>query len=210
MTERPLPRVRSEERRPVLERRPPDPVFAFDPARDGTTAVARFLQGMAPPPRAAPAVPLYLRRTVVDTMMKEAREAAPLEAMGLLAGVVYRWKGETYAVVRDAVTGEREATDVTVRFAMERGTLFDALDRLDYPYVLVGWWHSHPGYSCFLSPTDVETQRRMFREPHHRAIVVDPHALDLRAFGVDGSGRPYEGPFAVVADSAPTSTSGGA
>jgi proteasome lid subunit RPN8/RPN11 len=175
-------------------------MFTFDPEDDGSDAVSRFIQhGSAKRPASA-LCPIYIRRAALDVMVKEARDARPLEAMGLLVGTLYNWHGTVYAVARDAVTGEREATETTVRFAMERGRLLEALDSLRYPYVIVGWWHSHPGYSCFLSETDVETQARMFPEAHHRAIVVDPVANDMKAFGIDPESGVFESAFAISDD----------
>lgn len=39
----------------------------------------------------------------------------------------------------------------------------------------IGWYHSHPGYGCWLSGIDVSTQilNQTFQEPFV-AIVVDP------------------------------------
>lgn len=41
---------------------------------------------------------------------------------------------------------------------------------------MVGWYHSHPGYGCWLSGIDCQTQmtQQMFQEPF-LAIVIDPH-----------------------------------
>ncbi len=43
------------------------------------------------------------------------------------------------------------------------------------PENICGWYHSHPGYSCFFSGTDVRTQRmhQMLEDPY-LGIVVDP------------------------------------
>ena len=40
----------------------------------------------------------------------------------------------------------------------------------------VGWYHSHPGYGCWLSGIDVGTQmtQQKYQDPF-LAIVVDPH-----------------------------------
>jgi proteasome lid subunit RPN8/RPN11 len=40
----------------------------------------------------------------------------------------------------------------------------------------VGWYHSHPGYGCWLSGIDCSTQmtQQQYNEPF-LAIVVDPH-----------------------------------
>ena len=41
---------------------------------------------------------------------------------------------------------------------------------------MVGWYHSHPGYGCWLSGIDVGTQmtQQQYVDPF-LAIVVDPH-----------------------------------
>ena len=41
---------------------------------------------------------------------------------------------------------------------------------------MVGWYHSHPGYGCWLSGIDVGTQatQQQYQEPF-LAIVIDPH-----------------------------------
>lgn len=41
--------------------------------------------------------------------------------------------------------------------------------------VIVGWYHSHPGFGCWLSFVDVKTQRS-FEQLHKRAVavVLDP------------------------------------
>ena len=40
---------------------------------------------------------------------------------------------------------------------------------------MVGWYHSHPGYGCWLSAVDVQTQKS-FEQTGERsvAVVVDP------------------------------------
>lgn len=42
--------------------------------------------------------------------------------------------------------------------------------------MVVGWYHSHPGYGCWLSGIDCDTQmtNQKYQEPW-LAIVVDPH-----------------------------------
>lgn len=43
------------------------------------------------------------------------------------------------------------------------------------PEVVVGWYHSHPGFGCWFSGTDVNTQQS-FEQLNRRAVgvVVDP------------------------------------
>ncbi len=42
--------------------------------------------------------------------------------------------------------------------------------------IMVGWYHSHPGYGCWLSGIDCSTQmmQQQYQDPF-LAIVVDPH-----------------------------------
>jgi len=44
------------------------------------------------------------------------------------------------------------------------------------PENIVGWYHSHPGYGCWLSGIDVATQlnNQMYLDPF-LAIVIDPN-----------------------------------
>ena len=44
------------------------------------------------------------------------------------------------------------------------------------PENVIGWYHSHPGYGCWLSGIDVSTQmlNQQYQDPF-LAIVVDPH-----------------------------------
>lgn len=62
---------------------------------------------------------------------------------------------------------------------------------------IVGWYHSHPGYGCWLSGIDCSTQmmQQQFQEPF-LAIVVDPHRtvaagkVELGAFRTYPAVRP--------------------
>ncbi len=46
----------------------------------------------------------------------------------------------------------------------------------------VGWYHSHPGFSVFMSGTDENTQLSHFNLEWQVAIVVDPVNLDIGCF----------------------------
>ncbi len=97
-----------------------------------------------------------------------------IEVLGLLLGDVRKWQERTYLLVRDVITTDLDATAVSVRFdrnGFEK--LFEHLDDAGFDYVMVGWYHSHPGYGCYMSDTDIDTQTRMFVSAHHLAIVID-------------------------------------
>ena len=117
-----------------------------------------------------------------------------LEVMGLLLGEVCTWQGHEYVLIRDIVTTDLDATSVSVKFdsgSFEK--LFENLDNAGFDYVVVGWYHSHPGYGCFLSETDIKTHGGIFVSPHQVAIVIDPLNFQIEAFQVrDGKGQQFQ------------------
>ena len=50
---------------------------------------------------------------------------------------------------------------------------------------VVGWFHTHPNFGCFLSTTDLKTQDYFFPESYQVALVVDPVDDDFQFFTLD-------------------------
>ncbi|CAK0783191.1 proteasome regulatory particle subunit RPN11 [Coccomyxa viridis] len=109
-------------------------------------------------------------------MAMHAKSGGNLEIMGMLYGKV---QGDTFIVIdafalpvegtETRVNAQAEAYEYMVDFAETN----KAVGRLEN---MVGWYHSHPGYGCWLSGIDVSTQsiQQQYQEPF-LAIVVDPH-----------------------------------
>lgn len=134
---------------------------------------------------------LYLTKTSMDRILAHCKsyEERMLEVMGFLIGDVYKWDNNTFTLVKDVVSTELEATNISVRFDRDGFEgLFNNLENLRYDYVIVGWYHSHPGLGCFLSSKDIETQRRMFNMPFHTAFVVDPVKKEMKAYKLKDGG----------------------
>lgn len=147
-------------------------------------------------------IEMFVSKVAEEKMRNHAtaRAADRQEVMGLMLGGLYRSDGRVYALVRDVVTTDLEASAVRVRF--KRGGfeyLFESLDSCGFEYIIVGWYHSHPGHGCFLSTTDIDTQRTMFAGRYHTALVIDPIAQDVRAFYLDGD-EVKERPFVIYWD----------
>lgn len=53
--------------------------------------------------------------------------------------------------------------------------MMDMLKQTGRHEMVIGWYHSHPGFGCWLSFVDVKTQIS-FEKMHHRsvAVVIDP------------------------------------
>jgi len=108
-------------------------------------------------------------------MVMHARSGGTLEVMGLMLGKV---EGDTM-IVMDSFALPVEGTETRVNAATEGYEYM-----VDYMSLIkevgrnenaLGWYHSHPGYGCWLSGIDVSTQmlNQQFQEPW-LAIVVDP------------------------------------
>ncbi|BGP27885.1 multidrug resistance protein [Rhodotorula toruloides] len=53
--------------------------------------------------------------------------------------------------------------------------MLDMLKQTGRPEMVVGWYHSHPGFGCWLSSVDVNTQQSFEQlNPRAVAVVVDP------------------------------------
>ncbi|GIY81098.1 COP9 signalosome complex subunit 5 [Caerostris extrusa] len=108
-------------------------------------------------------------------MVMHARSGGTLEVMGMLIGKV----DVTTMIVMDSFALPVEGTETRVNAQAQAYEYMAAytesakqVGRLEN---VIGWYHSHPGYGCWLSGIDVSTQmlNQQFQEPFV-AIVIDP------------------------------------
>jgi len=108
-------------------------------------------------------------------MVMHARSGGNLEIMGLLLGKV---DGNTM-IVMDSVALPVEGTETRVNAQAQAyeymAAYTEAAKSVKRLENAIGWYHSHPGYGCWLSGIDVSTQmlNQQFQEPFV-AIVIDP------------------------------------
>jgi COP9 signalosome complex subunit 5 len=109
-------------------------------------------------------------------MAMHAKSGGNIEVMGVMQGKII---ADTFIVI-DAFALPVEGTETRVNAANESYEyMVDFLETqksTGRQENLVGWYHSHPGYGCWLSGIDVGTQmtNQQYQEPF-LAIVVDPH-----------------------------------
>ena len=108
-------------------------------------------------------------------MVMHARSGGDIEVMGLMQGKI---SGDTF-IVTDAFRLPVEGTETRVNAQDEAneymvGYLQACRDQGKLENA-VGWYHSHPGYGCWLSGIDVGTQftQQTFSDPF-LAVVIDP------------------------------------
>ncbi|KAI5169836.1 26S proteasome regulatory subunit N11 [Pancytospora epiphaga] len=107
-------------------------------------------------------------------MMKHGRAGIPLEVMGLMLG---EFIDEYNIKVVDVFAMPQSGTGVTVEAVdpVFQTTMMETLKQTGRHETVVGWYHSHPGFGCWLSSTDVSTQSS-FEQLCKRtvAVVIDP------------------------------------
>ena len=108
-------------------------------------------------------------------MVMHARSGGSLEIMGYMQGKI---AGDTF-IVTDALRLPVEGTETRVNASSEADEyivqFFQASRDNGQLENAIGWYHSHPGYGCWLSGIDVATQasNQSYSEPF-LAIVIDP------------------------------------
>eukprot|EP00697_Spironema_sp_BW2_P008727 gnl/Spiro4/23407_TR11578_c0_g1_i1.p1 gnl/Spiro4/23407_TR11578_c0_g1~~gnl/Spiro4/23407_TR11578_c0_g1_i1.p1 ORF type:complete len:359 (+),score=71.77 gnl/Spiro4/23407_TR11578_c0_g1_i1:46-1077(+) len=108
-------------------------------------------------------------------MVIHARSGGSLEVMGLMQG---KLDGDTM-VVMDSFALPVEGTETRVSAQMDAYEyMFQYLGwqkQVGRSEQTIGWYHSHPGYGCWLSGIDVGTQttNQQYQDPF-LAVVVDP------------------------------------
>merc|ERR1712070_837452 len=117
---------------------------------------------------------IYISSLALLKMLKHGRAGVPMEVMGLMLG---EFVDEYTIVVKDVFAMPQSGTGVSVEavdpvFQMK---MLEMLKQTGRPEMVVGWYHSHPGFGCWLSGVDVNTQQS-FEALNSRAVavVVDP------------------------------------
>ncbi|KIH87190.1 COP9 signalosome complex subunit 5 [Sporothrix brasiliensis 5110] len=143
-------------------------------------------------------------------MVMHSRSGGSLEVMGLMQGYV----DGTTLVVTDAFRLPVEGTETRVNaqdeaneYLVEYLKLCRDQGRMEN---VIGWYHSHPGYGCWLSGIDVSTQamQQTFNDPFV-AVVVDPDRTISAGKVEIGAFRTYPENF-KAAESGPGNYSGAA
>lgn len=108
-------------------------------------------------------------------MTMHARSGGELEIMGLMQGYT---TGDTI-VITDAFRLPVEGTETRVNAQNDANeyivSYLELCRQQGRQENVVGWYHSHPGYGCWLSGIDVDTQamQQKFQDPCV-AVVIDP------------------------------------
>mmetsp|Transcript_3960 Transcript_3960/g.4570 ORF Transcript_3960/g.4570 Transcript_3960/m.4570 type:complete len:309 (+) Transcript_3960:402-1328(+) len=128
--------------------------------------------GLGPLPDTAETI--HISSLALLKMLKHGRAGVPMEVMGLMLGEFV----DDYTVqVKDVFAMPQSGTGVSVEAVdpVFQTKMLDMLKQTGRPETVVGWYHSHPGFGCWLSGVDINTQQSFEQMcPRAVAVVVDP------------------------------------
>lgn len=130
--------------------------------------------GPADAPKVDTAEQVYISPLALLKMLKHGRAGVPMEVMGLMLGEFV----DEYTVRCDDVFAmPQSGTGVSVEAVdpVFQAKMLEMLKQTGRPEMVVGWYHSHPGFGPWLSGVDINTQQS-FETLTERAVavVVDP------------------------------------
>ena len=117
---------------------------------------------------------IYISPLSLLKMLRHGKAGIPLEVMGLMLGDYV----DDYTVkCIDVFSMPQSGTETTIE-SIDEGfqvKMVEMLKQTGRNEIVVGWYHSHPGFGCWLSSTDINTQKTFEQQvPRTVAVVVDP------------------------------------
>ena len=117
---------------------------------------------------------VYISSLALLKMLKHGRAGVPMEVMGLMLGEFV----DDYTVkVVDVFAMPQSGTGVSVEAVdpVFQTKMLEMLKQTGRPEMVVGWYHSHPSFGCWLSGVDINTQQSFEQlNPRAVAVVIDP------------------------------------
>ncbi|ODV84849.1 hypothetical protein CANARDRAFT_8420 [[Candida] arabinofermentans NRRL YB-2248] len=117
---------------------------------------------------------VYISSLALLKMLKHGRAGVPMEVMGLMLGEIV----DDFTIhVVDVFAMPQSGTGVSVEAVDDvfQTKMMDMLKQTGRDQLVVGWYHSHPGFGCWLSSVDVNTQQSFEQlNPRSVAVVIDP------------------------------------
>ncbi|KAF6013728.1 multicatalytic endopeptidase [Brettanomyces bruxellensis] len=130
--------------------------------------------GLQNQPSVDSAETVYISSLALLKMLKHGRAGVPMEVMGLMLG---DFVDEFTIHVVDVFAMPQSGTGVSVEAVDDvfQTKMMDMLRQTGRDQMVVGWYHSHPGFGCWLSSVDVNTQQSFEQlNPRSVAVVIDP------------------------------------
>lgn len=117
---------------------------------------------------------VYISSLALLKMLKHGRAGVPVEVMGLMLG---SFVDEFTINVVDVFAVPQNGTGTSVEAVDHefQSIMLEKLKQTGRSENVVGWYHSHPGFGCWLSSVDIDMQKSFEQQdPRCVAVVVDP------------------------------------
>ncbi|KSA02683.1 uncharacterized protein AC631_01572 [Debaryomyces fabryi] len=143
-------------------------------------------------------------------MSVHAKSGGTIEVMGMMTGKIIK----NSIIVMDVYPLPVEGTETRVNAQAEgyeyMVQYLENLKQVGRNENIVGWYHSHPGYGCWLSGIDVATQslNQNFQDPY-LAIVIDPMKTEDQGKVEIGAFRAFPDNYKPPDSVPPTNTTRG-
>jgi proteasome lid subunit RPN8/RPN11 len=140
--------------------------------------------------------PIYIYEDTIEEIKLFCKNSEE-EIFGYLIGSILKWKGRMYTVIEDSLfligavysdktyTSQIEGTAGLYQKKFQRIKKKKKNENLR----IIGWWHSHPNLGCFLSSTDLLTQKYFFPKEYQVALVIDPVRNEFEFFTIDDNAK---------------------
>src|SRR5579872_1685775 len=146
-----------------------------------------------------PALRVYIKEDVLKAMQQRAKDAGDFEVGGFYLGGLHHYEGRRYVDVTQQIPAlKAESARAQLTFSNDaQKALHEAMEKQSAGKLVLGWYHTHPGYGVFLSGYDLFIHRNFYARDYHTAIVIDPYAespvRDVGVFVWEGEevSRPY-------------------
>ncbi|MFX1379614.1 MAG: Mov34/MPN/PAD-1 family protein [Promethearchaeota archaeon] len=138
--------------------------------------------------------PIYIYKEILEDIKSLCRNSEE-EIFGYLIGNILKWNERIYTVIEESLfligavysdktyTSQIEGTAGLYQKKFQRIKKKRNNDNLR----IIGWWHSHPNLGCFLSSTDLLTQKYFFPDEYQVALVIDPVRNEFEFFCIDNN-----------------------
>lgn len=133
-------------------------------------------------------VEIIVEATAWGDMNRHACEDLRYESGGIMLGGIYEHDGALTVRITTAVAARDAVNSVaSIQFTYDTWNQMEKEHRANAPdEKLLGWYHTHPGFSAFFSETDRFMHEHFFTQPWHVALVIDPVRGEHRFYRWDG------------------------
>ena len=122
-------------------------------------------------------MPIFVDLDVMRDMVAHAYSNKKVELGGVMLGqALTDSDGNPFVVISDCLRAQHyEATRGSFKFTHQTWSdIGRQLNRRRPNLRIVGWYHTHPGWTVFLSPMDLFICENFFASPEDVALVIDP------------------------------------